>query len=112
MSHCGRGTVNPNAFMDPASILFTQNTISTTFSDGRSVEGAVHDLRSQGADPAVDVPIIRVVHSNGSYRSLDNRRLYTFKAANLRCVPVHIMPPTEEFYTKLQNQSGRAVVFV
>jgi hypothetical protein len=72
MSHCGQGTVNPNAFMGPALILFTQNTTSTTFSDVRSVggAGAAHDLRSQGADPAV--PSIRVAHSNGSCHSLEN----------------------------------------
>jgi hypothetical protein len=53
--------------------------------------------------PQVDVssiPTIRVVQDEGDdiYWSLDNRRLWAFKAAGLKSIPVSIVSPNSHYY--------------
>jgi filamentous hemagglutinin len=73
-------------------IRFTQDSIKSTFKDGRSVQGLIDDLKA-GRVTGDDVPPIRVFERNGELYSLDNRRLYAFQEVG---VPIRTIPATAE----------------
>ena len=56
------------------------------------------------------IPTIRVVEddSNNKYWSLDNRRLWAFKAAGLKSIPVSIILPNE-YYLRYELGDGSGV---
>jgi hypothetical protein len=68
--------------VDPKIIRFTQNSIKSTFKDGRSISKLTDDLKS-GLATARDVPAIRVFIREGNIVTLDNRRLKAFQDANV-----------------------------
>ncbi|MEU7012481.1 RHS repeat-associated core domain-containing protein [Streptomyces sp. NPDC046385] len=71
-----RGTISPKA------VRFSQDSISGSFSDGRSLSQAIDDLAA-GRKTANDFPAIRVFQQDGKLYTLDNRRLYVFKEAGV-----------------------------
>lgn len=96
--------------IDPKLVLFSQNTCSATFRDGRSVLELIADLKA-GRIKAENVPALRVFLHNGAIWSLDNRRLYAFKEAGL---PVRIVLATEaeikkEAYKYSTTSGGRTI---
>ncbi len=75
------GPCGPIPVIDPAMVRFSQDTISSTFKNGHSLQDAVTSLRN-GADPQAWAPI-RLVDKGGTLFSLDNRRLAVFGAAGI-----------------------------
>jgi hypothetical protein len=60
--------------MDPADIRFSQDSVSPTFKDGKSLSETIEALRSGTLSPR-DLPAIKVTDIDGQLYSLDNRRL-------------------------------------
>ncbi|NHZ67128.1 RHS repeat-associated core domain-containing protein, partial [Massilia genomosp. 1] len=110
------GTANMDR-MQTQDIRFTQDTVSPNFSDGGTISEAVAALRSGRIKPD-DFPAIRVVEKNGITYSLDNRRLATFSAAQVKSVPVQRLSLTNpevmaEFLKKFKPiQGGKMIVVV
>ncbi|MEU7052553.1 RHS repeat-associated core domain-containing protein [Streptomyces eurythermus] len=73
--------------MNAAKIRYTQDSIKGAYKDGRSLQETIEELRS-GVKSADDIQPIRVFQRNGNIYSLDNRRLYAFKEAD---VPVRFV---------------------
>lgn len=70
-------------YRDPAKIRYSQDSIRTTFRDGRTVKELTEGLKSGKIKPE-DIPPIRLVKKDGKWYSLDNRRLKAFKDAGVR----------------------------
>jgi hypothetical protein len=77
--------------MDPNNVRFTQDSIKAEFSDGRSVDDLIEDLRA-GRVTAGDLPPIRIFERDGKIYSLDNRRLYAFREAGVLIRTVEATP--------------------
>lgn len=71
-----QGTISPKA------VRFTQNSIKSSYKDGRTVQHTIDDLKS-GRVTADDIPPIRIFQRDGKIYSLDNRRLYAFQEAGV-----------------------------
>jgi hypothetical protein len=83
----GSGTVSPS------SIRFSQNSISSNFGNGGSVSDLATGLRS-GTVSASEVAPRRLVARDGTYYTLDNRRLWAFQQAGAN-VPYRLATPAE-----------------
>ena len=81
---------------DPSAIRFTQDSIGTTFKDGRSVQGLIDGLKAGKLTPN-DLPPIRTFERDGLTFTLDNRRLF---AASQAGVKVRTVPATAEEIAK------------
>eukprot|EP00397_Hematodinium_sp_SG-2012_P012924 GEMP01013108.1.p1 GENE.GEMP01013108.1~~GEMP01013108.1.p1 ORF type:complete len:297 (+),score=45.67 GEMP01013108.1:40-930(+) len=73
--------------MDPAVIRYTQDSIAFLFRCHRSVRDTMCQLRDKSICPAV-IPSIQVFEWEGRIHSSDNRRLWAFKKANVKSIPV------------------------
>ncbi|MEO0510062.1 MAG: hypothetical protein AAF065_09415 [Verrucomicrobiota bacterium] len=82
--------VATNKLVDTNTIRFTQDSISSRFRDGRSVQGLIDDLGSGRVSPN-DLPPIRTFQQDGLTFTLDNRRLF---AADQAGVPIRTVPAT------------------
>lgn len=69
-----------------SEIRFSQNSISSRFKNGSSVDDMITGLRSGTIDPN-DVPAIRIFEKDGVLYTLDNRRLYAFQQAGIENIP-------------------------
>ncbi len=78
--------------VDPRTIRFTQDSIKSTFKDGRSLRGLIDDLKS-GKITSDGLPAIRTFERDGKLYSLDNRRLKAFQEAG---VPIRTRPATAD----------------
>ena len=87
-NECGEGRVNPN------SVRFSQDSISSNFKNGNSVSDTAAELRN-GDVSADDFPPVRLVERDGNLYTLDNRRLAAFQQAGLPDVPYE-MATSEE----------------
>lgn len=67
--------------LHPFQIRFTQNSIGHHFQDGNSCNNLIKDILEDKVDPDT-ITSIKVVKRDGKYYSLDNRRLYVFRAVN------------------------------
>ena len=73
--------------IDTSLVRFTQNSVSSRFSTGQTLNETVAALRGPGGDAlAAKIPPIRLFEHEGQLFSLDNRRLLTFSQAG-RQVP-------------------------
>lgn len=81
-------------------IRFTQDSISSRFNENYSVEDMISDLRS-GIRTLDDVEPIRVFQQNGKVYSLDNRRLYAFKKAEMKKIRAIWVDPKNPEIAKL-----------
>ncbi|KAH3745789.1 P-loop nucleoside triphosphate hydrolase superfamily protein [Pelomyxa schiedti] len=81
-------------------IAFTRSSIFSTFNDKSSLESLICTLR---CNPSYiyKVPPIRVTEFKGQWYSLDNRRLYCYKLADIPHAPAIVVPVTERFIDSL-----------
>jgi len=79
--------------IDSAAVRFSQSSISRNFSGGGTIDDLAAGLRS-GSVKAGDIPPIRLVEQDGNLFSLDNRRLWSFKQAEVP-VPYRMATPEE-----------------
>lgn len=80
-------------FISPGDVRFSQDSISGTFKDGRTIDELADELKSGGILPE-DVPPIRLVERDGQWFTLDNRRLEAFRRAGV-FVPFRLATPEE-----------------
>ena len=73
--------------LNPQEIRYVQDSISSKFQCGRRVADTMNQLLS-GLLSIHSIPTIRVFQWNGHWYSQDNRRLWAFKKAGLKSVPV------------------------
>ena len=81
------------AVMDSAAVRYSQSSIKGAFKDGGSISDVATGLRNGTIKPE-SIPPIRLVERNGELFSLDNRRLWSFKEAELP-VPFRMATPQE-----------------
>jgi filamentous hemagglutinin len=81
---------NLTGYANPKDIRFTQDSVSNTFKDGRTLQATIDGLKTGKISPD-DLPPIRVFEKDGVIYSLDNRRLL---AASQAGVPIKIVPAT------------------
>lgn len=74
-------------YLDPKDIRYTQDSISNKFRDGSSVDDMIDSLKSGTLSPD-DVPALEVFKQNGRIYSVNNRRLFAYKMAEIERVPV------------------------
>ncbi len=86
--------------MDPNSIRFSQDSIKSTFRDGRSIDKLANGLRNGSVKPQ-DVPAIRLVNRNGRLVTIDNRRLEAFRRAGK---PIRTRMATQKEIIQAQRQ--------
>jgi len=91
-------------------IHFTQNTVSTNFTDGTSVADLTHKLANGQISPD-DIPPIRVVQHQSQFWTLDNRRLRAFKDSLTSEIPIIRVDLKDsnikqEFWNKKTNKSA------
>ncbi|MGZ3633579.1 MAG: AAA domain-containing protein, partial [Parachlamydiaceae bacterium] len=97
--------------MQVAKILFTQASVSSTFTDGNRVSDLAQKLAS-GEISASEIDRIRVVWHQSKVWSLDNRRLRAFKDGFVESVEVELVDLKDpaikrEFWDKKSNKSGK-----
>lgn len=102
-------------FVDPASVRFTQNSISYTFRNRThgTVDGLADALRTGRVRPQ-DIPPIRLVERDDKLYTLDNRRLEAFRRAGLD-VPYRMATGQEivrEFGRKFDTTTDGRVIRV
>merc|ERR1712032_158761 len=99
---------NPN-MMDPSTICYCQDSISNRFQCGRRLPETRDKLVAK-AITVHDIPTIRVFPWQGKWFTEDNRRLWTFKSAGLRSVPVKLTQFSDVRPQKLTTtNSGRSI---
>jgi hypothetical protein len=76
--------------MNVNEIRYTQDSISGTFSDGAPIQDTIFLLQTKQINPG-NIPPIKVVFYEGHYRTMDNRRLFCFKSANIKKVRFDIL---------------------
>ncbi len=79
--------------IDPATVRFSQSSISRNFSSGGAIEDLAVGLRNGSVNPA-NIQPIRLVEQDGNLFSLDNRRLWSFQQAEVP-VPFRMATPQE-----------------
>ena len=77
------GVLVHNRCQNAKRINFTQDSISPTFRDGRSLDSTIQALKKGTLKPN-DLPEIRIFEKNGKLYSLDNRRLYCAQQAGVK----------------------------
>lgn len=75
--------------MDPTHIRYTKDSIRSRFGDGKRVDDTKHALQSKEISPH-RIPPINVFPWKGVVHTEDNRRLFVFKNAGLKRVPVQL----------------------
>lgn len=90
--------------VDPSEVLYTKLCIYITFAQDGLLEDAVEAIRA-GTLSADSFPPIRVLTHRGRIYSLDNRRLWVFKAAKVPSVPVIMMQPYRKLAMRLDSQN-------
>ena len=104
--------------MDPRRLKFSQATVSPNFRDGRPILDLLNDLNSQQIDPLRELEPLEVVHYNGCWWSLSNRRLWALKhcTAALTHQPLHVRvrvrQPHAEFRSKCTSTNDGASVLI
>ncbi|MFC9734326.1 RHS repeat-associated core domain-containing protein [Streptomyces roseolus] len=78
--------------ISPKAVRYSQDSIKGSFKDGGSLGATIDDLKA-GRVGAGDFPAIRIFEHEGKVFTLDNRRLYVFKEAN---VPINFRRATPQ----------------
>jgi hypothetical protein len=76
--------------MDVKGIRWTQVSINNRFGNSLPIEWTIAKLRSGEIIPR-ELPLIRVAKFKGKYRSVDNRRLFCYKTAGIKRIPVVVI---------------------
>lgn len=99
----------------PTEIRFTQDSIKNKFQDGRSlaqtaIQVGNHEIQKR------HIPMIGVVERNGSYWSLDNRRLAVFRllqmCGKINRIKVDVIPfsrVADEWRAKYDGGDGKTI---
>jgi hypothetical protein len=80
-------------FIDPKNVRFCQDSCSSSFRAGGSINELADGLKSGRIKPG-DVPAIRVFERDGKLFTLDNRRLEAFRRAGVE-IPYRQATPEE-----------------
>mmetsp|Transcript_9080 Transcript_9080/g.13579 ORF Transcript_9080/g.13579 Transcript_9080/m.13579 type:complete len:514 (+) Transcript_9080:162-1703(+) len=95
--------------VDPTNMRYTKLSIYAAFTDGGLLEDAVEALKN-GSLQTSAFPQIRVVQHRGIWYSLDNRRLWIYKAAKITAVSAIVMPLFRKLRMRLETQSYKDTV--
>eukprot|EP01083_Nonionella_stella_P156266 505856_1 len=91
--------------VDVISIRYTQPSVKDTFTNGAPLSWTIHMLKTAQIKPR-ELPLIRIGCINKVYRTIDNRRLYCFKASGIKRIPVIVMQNISlEFEYKNQSSN-------
>jgi hypothetical protein len=93
-------------FVNPKAIRFSQNSISSNFRDGSSIEDLIRKLKNKEIDTS-SIPPIRIVEKDGLIYTLDNRRLKAFQDAGID-IPYEKLDniPENEMFKFTTNNEG------
>lgn len=98
--------------MDARQLHFCQAHISPNFRDGRPIYELLNDVNSGGVDPLRELEPLDVVHFEGKWWSLSNRRLWVLKhcsaatSGQAMWVRVQVRPPDGKFRERLASTNG------
>ncbi|WP_282697158.1 RHS repeat-associated core domain-containing protein [Streptomyces sp. CC208A] len=97
--------------ISPKAVRYSQDSIKGSFKDGQSFTQAIDDLKA-GRATANDFPAIRIFEHEGKIYTLDNRRLYVFKEANIpinfrRATPQEVSSESWKMTTQNEGTSIR-----
>ena len=102
-------------YLAPSQIMFSHDDIGPVFSNGKySIKDTFLSLQRGHLDPG-DLPPMKVVQHQGSYVSINNRRLAVFRLlemyvkSDLR-VPVEFVQKMDSFYSRYSTQCGGCYV--
>jgi hypothetical protein len=101
-------SINKDKKLNPTYIYYSNNSISDTFSCGRSIYEVRDGLESGDIDYD-DIPMIRVVNVDGAWYGLDNRRLWVFSQAGTPEIPVSVVDASWGLMNRLSGFDGRSV---
>jgi len=110
----GPPQISSSGSINPQDVLFTQDSIKGTFTSGGSVDDLISGLQNGTIHPT-DLPPIRLVQHDGQLFSLDNRRLFAFKAAGVDEIPYVLATPQEvvaEWTQKFTTQTDGTTIRV
>ncbi|MES2934499.1 MAG: hypothetical protein V4805_13545 [Pseudomonadota bacterium] len=99
--------------VETQSIRFTQDSVSTVFKDGRSVQGLIDGLKSGKILPE-SLPAIRTFEKDGLTFTLDNRRLLAASEAGKKelTTPATAKELTRELPGKFTTQNQGSSISV
>ena len=90
--------------VDPSNVQYTNDSIANEFSCGTELRDTAGSLANGSLDKT-EIPAIRVVKHRGHVYSLDNRRLWAFKQAGVRSIPVIWRTAESSLLWKLNGNS-------
>ena len=93
------------AMMKPKDIYYIQDSIANRFQCGRSLLDTTIELESGDVCPS-DIPTIRIFRWRRKWHTADNRRLWCFRAAGLRRIPVRYIHRSEVDPDKFTTENG------
>lgn len=106
------GTIQGSGkYVTSKDIKYTQDSISSKFSDGTTIEETINGLKNGTINPK-SIPEIRIFEKNGQIFSLDNRRLYAFKEAGINDIPYRWATTEEianEAWKMTTNNGGTSI---
>eukprot|EP00435_Cladocopium_sp_Y103_P066453 s647_g28.t1 len=104
-------------YLAPSQIMFSHDKIGPVFSNGKySIKDTFLSLHRGHLDPE-DLPLMKVVQHQGSYVSINNRRLAVFRLlemyvnSDLR-VPVEFVQKTDSFYSRYSTRCNGHYVYL
>ncbi len=93
-------------WMNPATIRYSQNTISPTFGSGGKITDAARALLASPAKVDAFPPLLLIKRKGGKIISLDNRRLWVFKHAGVPLCRVRWASAAEYAVQKKKMTAG------
>ncbi|CAD7926056.1 unnamed protein product [Amoebophrya sp. A120] len=98
-------------YVDTIDVFYINDSISDTFSCGKSIYFTAAQLRS-GDLSVEDIEPMEVVKHSGYYYTLSHRRLWAFKNANLMGVPVKIVSMPPNTANRIRNNPERSTITI
>ena len=92
-------------------LRFSQAGVLDRFRNGQRILSVMQGLRDNKIR-VESLPSIKVFPKDGQWFSADNRRLWCFKEAGLKQVPVRKIPPSKQYMKKMRNENEGARVVV
>jgi hypothetical protein len=109
------GTIQSPAAKRPtintSLVRFIQNSVSSRFSTGQTLNDTIAALRGTGGDALAErIPAIRVFEFQGQLYTLDNRRLLVFSHAE-RDVPFTMVDATTAIATEIKKKGTTTAAY-
>lgn len=95
-------------------IRWTQVSVNNRFGNSLPIEWTIAKLKSGEILPK-ELPLIRVAKFKGKYRSVDNRRLYCYKTAGIKRIPVVVIKENrkmKQLFEKNKSKNNGTSVFI